>query len=271
MIFVKGYGQMCNNILQYAHAYAFGREYGIKVVSMRFAYKYRYFALCGKGYHKPIVYLLAKLLIALKAVKPFYVAEPEDNTPALQKTLRERSFSIIDGWHFRFPELFMKYAGDIRKLFTFNPQITEKVSNEIKTFSGEADLCVAVHVRRGDYINWLGGIYYFEDDVYIRNIRDFLQAFPDKKIAVFIATNDRRLSVDAYRSALGTERIFCLKHNEAEDLCMLSLCDYIIGVRSTFSLVASFLKNRPLYWIPDKDTPLKLEKFSSFEQEFRTV
>ena len=45
MIFVKGYGQMCNNILQYAHAYAFGREYGIKVVSMRFAYKYRYFAL----------------------------------------------------------------------------------------------------------------------------------------------------------------------------------------------------------------------------------
>ena len=28
MILVKGYGQMCNNILQYAHLYAFGREYG---------------------------------------------------------------------------------------------------------------------------------------------------------------------------------------------------------------------------------------------------
>lgn len=271
MIFVKGYGQMCNNILQYAHVYAFGREYGIKVVSMRFAYKYRYFALCGKGWHKPVVYLLAKLLITLKAIKPFYVAGPEDNTPALQETLKKRFFSIIDGWHFRFPELFLKYADDIRHLFAFNPQIEKKVSDEIKTFSADADLCVAVHVRRGDYINWLGGRFYFDDDVYIRNIRDFLRAFPEKKIAVFIATNDKKLSVDAYRAALGTRLVFCLKHNEAEDLCLLSLCDHIIGVRSTFSLVASFLKDRPLYWIPDKSSPLKLENFSSFEKEFRTV
>ena len=36
MIFVKGYGQMCNNILQFAHAYAYGREHDIKVVAMRF-------------------------------------------------------------------------------------------------------------------------------------------------------------------------------------------------------------------------------------------
>lgn len=52
MIFVKGYGQMCNNILQYAHAYVWGKENNVKVVSMRFAYKYRYFEVCNYKYHR---------------------------------------------------------------------------------------------------------------------------------------------------------------------------------------------------------------------------
>ena len=37
MIFVKGYGQMCNNWLQYAHIYAWGLENGVNTVSMRFS------------------------------------------------------------------------------------------------------------------------------------------------------------------------------------------------------------------------------------------
>ena len=43
MIFVRDKGQMCNNILQYGHVYAWAREHGQKAFSMRFAYKYRYF------------------------------------------------------------------------------------------------------------------------------------------------------------------------------------------------------------------------------------
>ena len=38
---------MCNNILQYGHAYAWGREHGRETVSMRFCYKYPYFAIGG--------------------------------------------------------------------------------------------------------------------------------------------------------------------------------------------------------------------------------
>ena len=43
MIFVLDKGRMCNNILQYGHVYAWAREHGKRAVSMRFAYKYRYF------------------------------------------------------------------------------------------------------------------------------------------------------------------------------------------------------------------------------------
>ena len=37
---------MANNMLQYGHVYAWGREHGRTTMSMRFAYKYPWFQLC---------------------------------------------------------------------------------------------------------------------------------------------------------------------------------------------------------------------------------
>ena len=43
MIFVHDKGRMANNMLQYGHVYAWGREHGRQTMSMRFAYKYPWF------------------------------------------------------------------------------------------------------------------------------------------------------------------------------------------------------------------------------------
>ena len=51
---------MCNNILQYGHLYAWGREHKRLTVSMRFAYKYKYFKICHTRYHLFAVYAFAK-------------------------------------------------------------------------------------------------------------------------------------------------------------------------------------------------------------------
>ena len=273
MIFVKGYGQMCNNILQYAHAYVWGKENNVKVVSMRFAYKYRYFEVCNYKYHRWPVYLFAKMLIKLQLIKCFFLDEPTDVTPDVLAELKRHRMVAIDGWQFRFPELFMKYRTEIKDMFAFK----SLVLNKIKSFLEEhakadgADVRLAVHIRRGDYKVWMGGKYFFNDDVYIEHIRQFLDNFPVKKVSVFICTNDRNLNVNCYREALGLKSIYCPKGNEAEDLCLLSQCDYIIGVKSTFSLMAAFYNNRPIYWIMDKNAPLQLSNFSSFEKLFMTV
>ena len=80
MIFVKGYGQMCNNWLQYAHIYAWGREYGVRTVSMRFAYKYRYFHICETPWHNPATYLAAKLLIKTRLIRCLWLQHPRQRT-----------------------------------------------------------------------------------------------------------------------------------------------------------------------------------------------
>ena len=271
MIFVKGYGQMCNNILQYAHAYVWGKENHVPVVSMRFAYKYRYFEICDYKYHRWPVYVFAKVLIKLRLIHYFFLDDPTAITPKVISELKERNMSAVDGWYFRFPELFLKFEDEIKKLFAFKTPVIERMNHFISKKAENMDIRLGVHIRRGDYKKWMGGKYYFDDKVYIEHIRQFLNHHPGKKIVVFICTNDPDLNVDSYRKALQIESVYLSKGNEAEDLFLLSQCNYIIGVKSTFSLMAAFYNNSPLFWIDDKDQILEMNGFSSFNELFMSV
>lgn len=269
MIFVKGYGQMCNNILQYAHAYAFGREYGVKVISMRFAYKYRFFAICREKFHTPLVYLFAKFMIKARLIKCFWLETPETVTPQVLEELKTKKFIALDGWHFRFPHLFMKYRSEILAQFSFKENIIA-ARKELLSSLPEYDIRLGVHIRRGDYANWMGGKFFFDDTVYINKINQFRALFPGKRVQVLICTNDRHLDIAKYRSSVH-EDVHLSDGNMAEDLYTLSECDYLIGPKSTYSLMAAFYHDRPLHWIMDKDRPLTMEEFTLFENLFMTV
>lgn len=265
MIFVKGYGQMCNNILQYAHLYAFGREYGIWVVSMRFAYKYRYFKLCQRWYHHLPMYLLGKLLIKTHLIE----CVTTDNTSEVVDRLKTAPVIASQAWGgCRFPDLFMKYRDEIKDLFTIRPSICQKVQVWMNRHP-KADICLGLHIRRGDYATWEGGKYFFSDDVYIERIREFKALFPESNINVYICTNDRNLDIDKFK-AVHTDT-FLSRGSGIEDLRLLSQCDYIVGARSTFSMVAAFYNDLPIYWIMDKDQPLKLDSFKRFKDLYMTI
>lgn len=267
MIFVKGYGQMCNNILQYSHIYAWGKENGIKVISMRFSYKYQYFALCKQRYHNWLMYIFAKFLIKTHLIKHLWLECPEEVTPESEEELKKARIIALSGWSFRHPELFLKYKDDIKKQFAFNEQ-TRRHPDAFFASCAPSDIRLAVHIRRGDYARFMGGIYFYDDNTYIRNIREFMALFPGKKVSVFICTNDKHLDINVYRKQTGCEQIHLFRGNEGEDLYLLSQCDYIIGAKSTFSLVASFYRDVPIYHIMDKETSLTLDKFKHFDEIF---
>ena len=97
---------MCNNILQYAHIYAWGREY-------------QYFELCNRPYHNWFVYLFAKMLIKLHLIKHLWMELPEEITPEAVEHLKHDKMIAISGWSFRHPDLFFKYESEIRRMFEF--------------------------------------------------------------------------------------------------------------------------------------------------------
>lgn len=269
MIFVRDKGRMCNNLLQYAHVYAWAREHHRRSVSMRFAYKYPWFRICETRYHNTFFYLLGKFCAWSHLLPVVDFASPDVDHAALeQQMLRHRNL-VVQGWYVRFPELFLKYKQDILRLFAFHEDIINKVSAYIN--QTDADVRVGLHVRRGDYKTWMSGRYYYSDDQFISLARQMVALFPGRRVHFYICGNDPTLNQSAYREALGEANVSFPAGNPAEDLCLLSQMDWLIGPPSTFTLVAAMYRDLPLYRILDAKVPLQLENFEHFDQLFTKI
>jgi hypothetical protein len=81
MIFVSGFGQMCNNMLQFGHLYAWGRGNGVSVIALRFCYKYQFFTISKTKYYHWFTYLLAKYGAKLRLIPIVSFPEEEDINP----------------------------------------------------------------------------------------------------------------------------------------------------------------------------------------------
>ena len=109
MMFARDKSQMCNNLLQYAHVYAWGREHGRKVISMRFSYKYQYFKICHTSLTGFGWYLLAKYMAALKLLPTASFKYRDCNREALERKMLKHRHIVVSGWFARWYDLFLKY------------------------------------------------------------------------------------------------------------------------------------------------------------------
>ena len=123
MIFVTDKGRMCNNILQYGHLYAWGREHSVGTVSMRFCYKYPYFSIRHKRWHNPLTYALVKAAVKLKMMPVVEFHQMGSVYHDEQHIMLTNRFVYAWGWCVRFFDLFEKYKDEIRSLFAFRQSI----------------------------------------------------------------------------------------------------------------------------------------------------
>ena len=271
MIFARDKSQMCNNLLQYAHVYAWGREHGRKVISMRFSYKYKYFKISRSTYVSFPLYVIAKVLAAVKLLPTASFKHAECDPVALeQKMLRHRHI-VVSGWYVRYYDLVLKYRQEICDLFTIDKQFTEPVREKMLSAKG---VRLGVHIRRGDYAVWKDGIYCYADEKFADYIRQFAALMPGKDIDVFLATNDPSVTASRFEELLGTPgiRVHLLGGNAVEDLFMLSECDYVMGPPSTYSLVAAMYRDIPLCRMDQVEGDvLRLSDFKLFDYWFRRI
>lgn len=269
MIFVTDKGRLCNNILQYGHLYAWGREHGRTTMSMRFAHKYPEFHISHTQYHNTLVYMLAKMVAKLRLMPTVSFDDINSDYVLEQRAMLNHRHVLVKGWCVRFPNLFEKYKSEILQLFAFSDEVERNVAEKLEEKDADS-LRLGVHIRRGDYARWCGGRYYYSDEQYMDVISQFLLLFPGKEINIYICGNDSKLNRDYYSDMLGGEsRVHFPNGSAAEDLCLFSRCDYIIGPPSTFTLVASMYKDARLYWIVDPENNIQISSFSTFNHLFR--
>jgi len=267
MIFVTDKGRLANNIFQYGQLYAWGREHGRKTMSMRFAHKYPDFQIAHTRHHHFLTYLTVKLAAHFQWIPVVEFNSLGDYTAQEQAMLSHRHV-LATGWCVRYPDLFEKYRQEIIGLFAFRSQVRRKADAVIRS-SAPGHLKLGIHIRRGDYRTWCGGHYFFDDEQYIQVIRQFLQLQQGHPVDIYLCTNDPQLNLGTFRQALSTSKVFLSKGSPAEDLCLLSKCDYLIGPPSSFTLVASMYHDAPLYWMADAVTPLTPDMFHRFDYQAR--
>ena len=262
MIFVTDKGRMANNIYQYAHVYCWGREQGRTTMSMRFAHKYPDFQIAHTRYHNTFMYLLGKAAAKLRLIP--IVDFSDGHTDEKIATMTSHRHVLVTGWGVRFHHLMPKYKSEIIRLFDFLPAVRQQVAVTMQQSTSE-HLKLGVHIRRGDYKTWLGGVLYYDDSQYIDVIRQFAALHPGKPIDVYICSNDPQLNRAYYREQLKDLRVFFPTGSPAEDLCLLSECDYLVGALSSFTLIASMYHNTPLYWMSGELKPLQADDFHDFD------
>ncbi len=271
MIFVRDKSQMCNNLLQFAHVYAWAREHNRKVMSMRFSYKYPYFMIRHTSLTNFPLYVIAKAFAAIKLLPTASFKHDDCDEKDLERMMLQHKHIVVSGWYVRFYELFLKYRDEICDLFTIDSEYTIPVDEKMSQWDG---IKLGVHIRRGDYKEWKEGVYFYSDEVYVKYISAFATLFPDQTIDVFLASNDPNISGFVFQKMVDNPhvRIHQFSGNAVEDLYMLSVCDYLIGPPSTYSLVASMYKDVPLYRM-DKAAieAMELDSFRRFDYWFRRI
>ena len=145
---------------------------------------------------------------------------------------------VVSDWTYRNRIALEMHADDIRAFFS--PKDVSEAEKHLNGIKSDGVL-VGVHVRRGDYRDFEGGKYYYEDEVYDRNKAAIEREFASKGKNVQFLMFPCRTAV--------------------EDQWMMSQCDYLMGPPSTFTMWASFMGKVPLGIIKCKTDTLTLADF----------
>lgn len=279
MIFARDKSQMCNNLLQFAHVYAWGRKHGQRTISMRFSYKYPWFRIQQTRYCGFLWYLFAKYSAALKLL-PTVSFRHEDNREAKIRFMETHRHFVVSGWMARFYDEFLEYRDEICDLFQLRPEYSKSVDDcMLAAESGLADgrIRLGLHIRRGDYKSFYGGKFFYDNETYAgyvnAYVEDRLKAQGDIKspVVLYVSTNDSAVTPEVFEQLCpSVDKVVRMPHNNpAQDLYMLSQCDAVIGPPSTFSLTACMYHDIPLCWMHDPDP--KTMQFGKFEKLFREI
>jgi hypothetical protein len=160
-----------------------------------------------------------------------------------------------------------RFHQQLRTLFRPKKQHIEKVNDIISRQRSKFDVIIGVHIRRGDYRYFKQGAYLFDDQAYHQYMIQLEKIFRDRgKTVTFILCSDEPINIENFKSV---NSFYIKQPNLIEDLYALSVCDYLIGPPSTFSMWASFYGKVPLQVLKTSKDTLSLAEFSPIVSQDR--
>lgn len=158
--------------------------------------------------------------------------------------LSSKKLFFLSGWLFRTKGLVEKHRDFIINYFKPLKTYRESAETVVSPLKNKFKTVVGIHIRRGDYKNFLDGKYFYELETYKKVMENIAEIFGHDTTAFVLCSNEDT-DLDFFS---GLNVVKGPGHFVA-DLHSLSLCDYIAGPPSTFSMWASFYGQKPLWQI----------------------
>lgn len=182
------------------------------------------------------------------------------NTSEMRQLASGAGLLLLHGWKFRAGrELLQKWREHILRVLKPIHSVEERAARAVEQARQNGQWLVGVHIRRGDYQQWLGGRYFFELENYVEWMRQAKSLFKDKQVCFLVCSNEPWRRGDF--SELKEEVAFG-PGDATGDLYALSRCDCIVGPPSTYTLWASYAGGKPLHIVEQAQARLWLGGFT---------
>lgn len=100
-------------------------------------------------------------------------------------------------------------------------------------------ISIAIHIRRTDYADWIGGSYFFEIDEYLGIMRNIHENYHDRP-HFFVIFSDEPVD----RSLFSEFDACYFEADFYDDFCAISNCSIVVGPPSTYSTWSCFFGNQ---------------------------
>jgi hypothetical protein len=177
--------------------------------------------------------------------------------PAFMRCVKNKWLVSFSGWRFRAWDLVERHRSILRSWFAICPRSVLKAKVFTDRLRRSGNTLVGLHCRLRDYKIWLGGKFYYTPKQYRLLIRRMRRLLEPSRIVFLVCTDEP----DSVQGMQETD-VILTPGGVAEDLSLMSECDYIIGPPSTFSLLASFLSDKPVYHCENVDNEFTMQDFA---------
>ncbi|QIF02946.1 hypothetical protein G5S37_15930 [Roseimicrobium sp. ORNL1] len=144
------------------------------------------------------------------------------------------SWLVWTAWNLKFDELREQWRGKLVDLFQPAVHVVAAIDDRLRHVP-RGKILVGIHVRRGDYAEYLGGRYYFDHAQYREMMLQVVKLLSPRQVH-FIVASDERIPEQLVSGMSST----LLDGTEIEDLYALARCRIVIGPPSTYSEWAAF-------------------------------
>lgn len=178
----------------------------------------------------------------------------------LSRKVKQNRINLIRHWDISCSKSLEIHQNILRAYLLPKNRFVASAENIIGGLRSKYDCIVGVHARRGDYINYLGGIHYHSWESYLQwanQTKQILEKSGKKNVGIVICSDEIPPTSIPQNKSIH----FSLSKEFMVDIHLLSLCNYNLGPPSSFGTWISWFGKVPRLILFNNTEIKSLEQF----------